>query len=83
MRMYLLLKERAKAFRSDPEVHAALETAGVAELREPTLAKGETYPTLMADLDAFERFDVDAAGARGYGFVRLNQLAIEHLLGAR
>ena len=26
---------------------------------------------------------VDAAGARGYGFVALNQLALEHLLGAR
>ena len=28
-------------------------------------------------------FDVDAAGARGYGFVRLHQLAVEHLMGAR
>jgi len=83
MQMYLLLKERARAFRADPEVQEALETAGVAQLREPTLAAGETYSALMADADAFEAFDVDAAGARGYGFVRLNQLAVEHLLGAR
>jgi xylose isomerase len=27
--------------------------------------------------------DPDAAGQRGYGFVQLNQLAIEHLIGAR
>jgi hypothetical protein len=27
--------------------------------------------------------DPDAAGQRGYGFVHLNQLAIEHLIGAR
>ncbi|MBI4933051.1 MAG: xylose isomerase [Actinobacteria bacterium] len=83
MRMYLLLKERAASFRADPEVHEALALARVAELREPTLAAGETAATLMADRSAFEDFDVDTAGARGYGFVRLNQLAIEHLLGAR
>ena len=28
-------------------------------------------------------FDPDVAGERGYGFVRLNQLALEHLVGAR
>jgi xylose isomerase len=83
MRMYLLLKERAASFRADPEVHEALAVARVAELREPTLAAGETAASLMADRSAFEDFDVDTAGARGYGFVRLNQLAIEHLLGAR
>jgi xylose isomerase len=83
MRMYLLLKERAASFRADPEVHEALALARVAELREPTLAAGETAASLMADRSAFEDFDVDTAGARGYGFVRLNQLAIEHLLGAR
>jgi xylose isomerase len=27
--------------------------------------------------------DPDVAGQRGYGFVHLNQLAIEHLVGAR
>ena len=83
MRMYLLLKERAASFRADPEVHEALALARVAELCEPTLAAGETAASLMADRSAFEDFDVDTAGARGYGFVRLNQLAIEHLLGAR
>ena len=83
MRTYLLLKERAAAFRADPEVQEALAAAGVAELREPTLADGETYADLLADRSAFEDFDPDAAGARGFGFVRLNQLALEHLLGAR
>jgi xylose isomerase len=38
---------------------------------------------LLADRSAFEDFDADKSGERGYGFVRLNQLAIEHLLGAR
>jgi xylose isomerase len=83
MRVYLLLKERAAAFRSDPEVIEALEYSKVADLRTPTLDSGETWQTLLADRSAFEDFDADAAGERGYGFVRLNQLALEHLLGAR
>jgi xylose isomerase len=83
MRTYLLLKERAAAFRADPEVREALAAAKVAELGLPTLSRGETVDTLLADRSAFEDFDVDAAGAQGYGFVHLSQLALEHLLGAR
>jgi xylose isomerase len=83
MRTYLLLKERAAAFRADPEVQAALEVAGVGELAQPTLAEGETYQDLLADRSAFEDFDPDKAAQRGFGFVRLSQLAVEHLLGAR
>ncbi|UQX88737.1 xylose isomerase [Jatrophihabitans telluris] len=83
MRMYLLLKERAAAFRSDPEVIEALQYARVPELSVPTLNPGETYADLLADPSTFEDFDPDAAGEQGYGFVRLNQLAIEHLMGAR
>ncbi|MGD0741744.1 MAG: xylose isomerase [Acidimicrobiales bacterium] len=83
MTTYLLLKERARAFRQDPEVRAALVASQVAELSVPTLAAGEKAAELSADLDAFERYDVAAAGVRGCGFARLDQLAIEHLLGAR
>jgi xylose isomerase len=83
MRQYLLLKERSKAFRADPEVQEALAHAGVADLREPTLGKGESVQDLLADRSAFEDFDTTAAGERDYGFVRLQQLAIEHLTGAR
>ncbi|MGY4910589.1 xylose isomerase [Micromonospora aurantiaca (nom. illeg.)] len=83
MRTYLLLKERAAAFRADPEVAEALAAAGVAELATPTLNPGEGYRELLADRTAFEEFDPEAAGAKGFGFVRLNQLAVEHVLGAR
>jgi xylose isomerase len=83
MSTYLLLKERAAAFRADPEVQAALEKAGYNELGQPTLAPGETYEDLLADRSAFEDFDPDKAAERGYGFVRLSQLGVEHLLGAR
>lgn len=83
MRMYLLLKERAQEFRADPAVQEALAASKVAELSQPTLNEGETYTDLLADRTAWEDFDVDAAGAQGYGFVKLHQLAIDHLLRAR
>ncbi|HBX79854.1 MAG TPA: xylose isomerase, partial [Propionibacteriaceae bacterium] len=84
MRTYLLLKERAKAFRNDPEVQAALAEARVSELAEPTLAAGESYADLIADTTAYETFDSGAYfNGKGFGFVRLQQLATEHLLGAR
>jgi xylose isomerase len=82
IRMYLLLKERAQAFRADPVVQEALAVSKVAELRKPTLNEGETYQDLLNDRSAFEDFDADAAGAPGYGFVKLHQLAIDHVLKA-
>ena len=70
MRTYLLLKERAAAFRAD--------------LATPTLNEGETYEAFLADRSAYEDFDASAyLGGKGGGFVRLQQLATEHLMGAR
>jgi xylose isomerase len=83
MSTYLMLKERADAYRADPEVQAALETSGVGTLRTPTLNPGESLADLRADRSSYEDFDADAAAEHGYGFVRLNQLGLEHLLGAR
>jgi xylose isomerase len=83
MRTYLLLKERTAAFRADPEVAEALAASRVGELSTPTLNPGETYTDLLADRTAYDDLDVDAIAAKGFGFVRLNQLAVEHLLGAR
>jgi len=84
MRTYLLLKERAASFRADPEVQQALADSRVGEIRTNTLAAGESYEDLLADRTSYEDFDSDAYfGGKGFGFVRLNQLALEHLLGAR
>jgi xylose isomerase len=84
MRLYLLLKVRAAAFRADPEVQEALAAAKVAELSQPTLNEGESYDDFLADRSAYEDFDADAyLGGKGFGFVRLQQLASEHLMGAR
>jgi xylose isomerase len=84
MRTYLLLKERAASFRADPEVQDALEAAKVPELSRPTLGAGETVSDLLADRSAFEDFDASVYfDGKGFGFVKLQQLALEHLLGAR
>ena len=71
MATYLLLRERAQAFRADPEVQEAMAFSGLAELAAPTLDDGETYEDLLADRSACEDFDPDSVGERGYGFVRL------------
>jgi xylose isomerase len=84
MRTYLLLKERAASFRADPEVQEALAASRVGEINLSTLAVGESYEDLLADRGSYEDFNSDAYfGGKGFGFVRLNQLALEHLLGAR
>ncbi|WP_028925351.1 xylose isomerase [Pseudonocardia acaciae] len=83
MRTYLLLRQRARAFRADPEVAEALAASRVGELAMPTLAPGESHRELLADRGAFEEFDVEAAATRGYGYAHLDQLAVEHALGAR
>jgi xylose isomerase len=83
MEMYLMLKERALAFRADAEVQEALAYSGIDELAQPTLGEGESLADLLADRSTFEDFDADKAGERNFGFVRLQQLAMQHLLGFR
>jgi xylose isomerase len=83
MELYLMLRDRARAFRADPEVQEALEAARVAELSQPTLSDGETYEQLLADSTAFDDFNLDTPRTQGYGFARLQRLAVQHLLGAR
>jgi len=78
MRNYLILRDKARAFRSDPEVQAALAAARVGELAEPTLGDGETW----RDVRGFTP-DIEALAARGMAFERLDQLALEHLYGVR
>ncbi|MER7399071.1 xylose isomerase [Streptomyces sp. NPDC000151] len=81
MRNYLILRERAAAFRADPEVQQALRDSRLDELAQPTAADG--LAALRADRAAYEEFDVNAAAERSMAFERLDQLAMEHLLAVR
>jgi xylose isomerase len=78
MRNYLILRERALAFRADPEVQAATEAAGIDDLATPTRAEGEPLSAIR-DAD----YDIDELGARSVALEALDQLAMDHLLGAR
>ena len=79
MRTYLILKERAKAYRSDPRVIEAMKASNIPGLLEPTLGAGESWK----DLAKPEAFDIEKAGERGYGYELLDQLALEHLMGVK
>jgi xylose isomerase len=78
MRNYLVLREKARAFRADPAVQEALAAARVPELAQPTLAAGESW----RDVRDFVP-DIDALAAAGMAFEQLDQLALEHLYGVR
>ncbi len=78
IRNYLILREKSRAFRADPEVIEALSAARVDQLAVPTLGAGESIDTLRA-----EGFDAEAAALRGMAFEHLDQLALEHLYGVR
>ena len=81
MRTYLILKEKAAAFRADPRVVEAREAAGVDALGIPTLAPGESLAGFLADRGAYENFDADTAGTRPVNIEHLDQLALDHLFG--
>ena len=76
MRTYLALKDRATAYRNDPRVIAAQKDSNIPGLTENTMGAGESWKDLAKD-----SFDVEQAGARGYQYEALNQLALEHLMG--
>ncbi len=78
MRNYLILKDRAAAFRADPEVQQTMADARVGELSISTLSRGETLGDLQSDV-----FDIEASATRGCHFERLDQLALDYLFGVR
>jgi xylose isomerase len=80
MRTYLLLKEKASGFAADPEVQRALEDAGASQLAEQTVGD---YSSEAASGLLERDFDLDGLAQRNYGNDRLDQLLIDHLLGAK
>ena len=79
MRTYLILKEKARAFREDREIQALLE-----EIRTPS---GEGPPRRYSQEGMKElkdrRFDRKALAARALPYERLDQLVVELLMGVR
>ena len=81
MRTYLILKEKARAFRQDPEVQALLQ----AYYREDEAAKSLLGPYTPERAEALKRAELPLESLRrqGYALEALDQIAVEHLLGVR
>jgi xylose isomerase len=79
MRNYLILREKVKAFRADPEVQEALAAAKLPELAQPTLGDGEGWQGLLE----WELPDPEVLAQQGAATEHLDQLALEHLYGVR
>jgi xylose isomerase len=80
MRTYLALKERASRWGLDADIAAAEVDAKVAELALDTIGP---YSPERADELLAEQHDLDALGARECGNERLDQLAVDLILGLR
>jgi xylose isomerase len=80
MRTYLALKERAAQWARDDEIRAAEAEAKVPELALDTVGP---YSPERADELLAEQHDLAALGARECRNERLDQLAIDHILGLR
>jgi xylose isomerase len=80
MRTYLALKERAARWGSDPDIAAAEAEVKLPELAVETVG---AYSRERADELLAERPDLDALGARECRNERLDQLAIDLILGLR
>jgi xylose isomerase len=79
MRTYKLLAERARSFDADPEVRAL-----VAERRDAVLEPlASGYTREKAERVRHAALDARALAERGLRWERLDQLLVEHLLGAR
>ncbi|GAB4145171.1 MAG: xylose isomerase [Planctomycetota bacterium] len=80
MRTYKILHERARSFDSDPEVRELLAERPVPE--SLAFLAGGYSRERARELRATE-FDVDAIAREGLRRERLDQLLVEHLMGAR
>jgi xylose isomerase len=80
MRTYLALKQRAAQWGSDADIAAAEADAKVPELALDTIGP---YSPERADELLAESHDLDALGARECRNERLDQLAIDLILGLR
>ncbi len=81
MRTYLILKEKARQWNADSEIHALVQEINADDGSAPSWAGG--YSSDKANTLKAHTFDRQALGARGLPYERLDQLTVELLLGVR
>jgi xylose isomerase len=81
MRTYLILKDKAARYQSDPEIQALLSEIHAPDLSVASLLG--TYSRERADELKAHSFDRAALGRRGMKYERLDQLVVDLLMGIR
>jgi xylose isomerase len=81
MRTYLILKEKARRWREDPEIQALVQEIAADDGSAPVWNGG--YTATKATALKAHAVDRKALGARGLPYERLDQLTVELLLGVR
>ena len=76
-------RERSQAFRADPEVQEALAVAGSPSCASPRWTRARPTRTAGRPQSPSRTTTSNAARTQGYGYARIQRLAIEHLLGVR
>ena len=80
MKNYLALAEKARAYDADPDVQAAHKVSGHDSLSQKTVGG---YSSDSANKLKQEVFDADKLAERNFFNERLDQLAIDHILGLK
>lgn len=85
MRTYNILREKARRFDADPTVQQLLATVNGGNADHIALLNQVRtgYSKELASKLRETTFDPTALGQRGYQYEKLDQLAIEHILGVR
>ncbi len=85
MRTYNILREKARRFDTDPEVQQLLQKINGGDSGHIELLSQvrQGYNKELATRLKETTFDTTALGQRGYQYEKLDQLAIEHILGVR
>lgn len=85
MRTYNILREKARKFDADSEVQQLLQKVNGGDSSHVELLNQvrQGYNKELANKLKETTFDTTALGQRGYQYEKLDQLAIEHILGIR
>jgi len=81
MRTYNMFKEKAKRFNADPEIQTILNEINGGDQTYGGLLSGYSAETVRNLQNA--TFDVEKLATRGYQYEKLDQLAVEIILGVR
>jgi xylose isomerase len=81
MRTYLMLKEKAATWNSDPEIQALIQEINADDGSMD--AFGGLYSPKKASEIKAQSFDRESMGVRGLAYEKLDQLTVELLLGTR